>query len=60
MTAEKRSCENCGNRICADSIVAIFWNDCVASGFTRHWMPYKEPEKPTSFQNKSRKEDEAQ
>ena len=43
MTAEKRSCENCGNRICADSIVAIFWDDCVASGFARNWMPYTPP-----------------
>lgn len=44
MSEEKRCCENCGNTICADSIVAIFWSDCVASNFTQHWMPVKKEE----------------
>lgn len=34
-----RSCENCGNTRCASSPVAFYWDDCVASGFTRHWKP---------------------
>ena len=37
--AEKRSCENCGNVRCANSLIAIWWHECVDSGFTKHWMP---------------------
>lgn len=38
-----RSCENCGNTRCAGSPVAFYWDDCVASGFTRHWKPKPQP-----------------
>lgn len=38
-----RSCENCGNTRCASSLVAFYWDDCVASGFTRHWKPKPQP-----------------
>lgn len=34
-----RCCENCGNVRCASSLIAFNWDDCVASGFTRHWTP---------------------
>lgn len=37
--AEKRSCENCGNVRCVNSPIAIWWHECVDSGFTKHWMP---------------------
>ena len=44
MSEEKRCCENCGNTICADSIIAIFWDDCVRSNFTRNWRPVRKEE----------------
>ena len=34
-----RSCENCGNTRCANSVVAYNWDECVDSNFTKHWMP---------------------
>lgn len=36
---EKRSCENCGNVRCSNSLVAFWWDECVESGFTKHWRP---------------------
>lgn len=42
--AEKRSCENCGNAHCANSIVAYWWDECVKSDFTKHWKPKQESE----------------
>lgn len=60
MDTEKRSCENCGTRRCADSPVAFYWDICVESGFTKGWTPKPKPEQPPGFQNTSRKEDEAQ
>lgn len=38
---ERRSCENCGNTACANSLVAFFWDECVESKFTKHWRPKK-------------------
>lgn len=38
----RRSCENCGNVRCANSLIAVFWDECVKSGFTKHWMPKDE------------------
>ena len=35
----KRSCENCGNLRCANSVVAYWWDECVDSNFEKHWMP---------------------
>lgn len=35
----KRSCENCGNLQCANSIVAFYWDECVESHFEKHWQP---------------------
>ena len=29
MNEQKRSCENCGNLRCANSIIAFFWDECV-------------------------------
>ena len=42
---ERRSCENCGNARCANSLVAFFWDECVESGFTKHWRPKPETDK---------------
>jgi len=39
MSEEKRSCENCGNLRCANSAVAFFYDECVASKYTKHWKP---------------------
>ena len=36
---EERSCENCGNAACTNSIVAFYYDDCVESHFSRHWKP---------------------
>lgn len=36
---ERRSCENCGNAACASSLVAVHWDECVESGFTKNWRP---------------------
>lgn len=38
-TEPTRGCENCGNYRCANSIVAYWWDECVKSDFTKHWMP---------------------
>lgn len=38
----KRSCENCGNARCANSLVAFFWDECVQSKFQKHWRPKQE------------------
>lgn len=35
----KRSCENCGNASCAMSVVAFWYDDCIKSDYTRHWIP---------------------
>ncbi len=44
----ERSCENCGNTRCANSLVAFFWDECVESKFTKHWRPKEEgPENET-------------
>ena len=37
-----RSCENCGNDQCANSLVAIWLDECVESQFTKHWTPKQE------------------
>lgn len=37
--SEKRSCENCGNIACANSIIAIHYDECVKSGYSKHWKP---------------------
>ena len=34
-----RCCENCGNSRCANNVVAIHWDECVDSGFQKHWRP---------------------
>lgn len=39
MAEQKRSCENCGNLQCANSVVAYWWDECVESNFEKHWMP---------------------
>jgi hypothetical protein len=39
MAEQNRSCENCGNTRCANSIVAFWWDECVASNFEKHWRP---------------------
>lgn len=44
MSEEKRCCENCGNQICADSIIAIYYDDCVRSNYTRNWRPVRKKE----------------
>ncbi len=36
-----RSCENCGNPRCSNSLVAFYWDECVDSMFTQHWTPKK-------------------
>lgn len=36
---EKRSCENCGNTRCANSVIAFFWDECVSSNFQKYWRP---------------------
>ena len=35
----ERTCENCGNTRCANSIVAFYWDECVDSNFEKHWTP---------------------
>ena len=45
MNEQKRSCENCGNTRCANSIVAFWWDECVKSDFEKHWTPKKQKEK---------------
>lgn len=42
----KRTCENCGNSKCSNSVIAIFWDECVKSGFTKHWRPKENAESP--------------
>jgi hypothetical protein len=42
-TATKSPCENCSNTKCANSVVALWWDRCVESGFTL--FPQKEGEK---------------
>lgn len=37
-----RSCENCGNTRCANSFVAFWWDECVKTDFTQHWIPKEE------------------
>lgn len=44
MREGERSCENCGNTRCANSIVAFYWDRCVDSNFEKYWMPKKEGE----------------
>lgn len=39
MREGERSCENCGNTRCANSVVAYHWDECVDSNFTKHWTP---------------------
>ena len=39
MAEQKRSCENCGNRACATSLVAIRYDECIRSGYQTHWRP---------------------
>ena len=39
MAELKRSCENCGNRICATSLVAIRYDECIQTGYKKHWRP---------------------
>ena len=39
MAEQKRSCENCGNLRCANSMVAFWWDECVKSDFEKHWTP---------------------
>lgn len=39
MSEDKRSCENCGNIRCRNSIIAFWWDECVESDFTKHWIP---------------------
>ena len=39
MREGERSCENCGNTRCANSVVAYNWDECVSSDFTKHWTP---------------------
>ncbi len=39
MEQEKRGCENCGNIACANSIIAIHYDECVESGYSKHWKP---------------------
>ena len=34
-----RSCENCGNTRCSNSFVAFWWDECLKTDFTQHWMP---------------------
>ncbi len=40
-----RSCENCGNYACRNSLIAFWWDDCVDSNFERHWRPEQKPQK---------------
>lgn len=35
----ERCCENCGNEFCANSVVAVWWDQCVDDSFTTHWKP---------------------
>lgn len=37
--SKNRSCENCGNMQCANSVIAYWWDECVESNFEKHWMP---------------------
>ena len=39
MREGERSCENCGNTRCANSVVAYYWDECVKSDFEKHWIP---------------------
>lgn len=43
VSEEDRSCENCGNTSCANSYIAVYWDDCVKSKFTRNWRPKTKP-----------------
>ena len=52
MNEQKRSCENCGNTRCANSIVAFWWDECVKSDFEEHWAPKKQEEKQVLNFNK--------
>ena len=42
MREGERSCENCGDTRCANSVVAYNWDECVSSDFTKHWTPKPE------------------
>jgi hypothetical protein len=50
---ERRSCENCGNVRCANSLLAFWWDECVESNFEKHWIPKIEQE-ATNAQTRSR------
>ena len=45
----KRSCENCGNLRCANSLVAFWWDECVKTDFTQHWIPKWEEKQVIDF-----------
>lgn len=45
MAELKRCCENCGNTLCANSVVAFHWDECVDSNFEKHWKPKQGDEK---------------
>lgn len=49
MAEHTRSCENCGNTRCANSFVAFWWDECVKSGFEKHWMPKQEEKQAIDF-----------
>ena len=38
-TEQKRGCENCGNKQCANGPIAFNWDECVKSKFEKHWRP---------------------
>ena len=46
---KKRCCENCGNLRCANSMVAFWWDECVKTDFTQHWMPKREEKQVIDF-----------
>ena len=45
MAEIKRSCENCGNLICATSLVAIRYDECIRTDYQTHWRPKQKEEK---------------
>ncbi len=39
MNDSAKCCENCGNLYCQYMMVAVLYDECLESGYEKHWMP---------------------
>lgn len=49
MAEIKRSCENCGNQRCANSVVAYNYDECIRTDCQKHWKPKQDEEQVIDF-----------